>query len=229
MPHRTSAECRGLPGRCNLFWAACLMLSIVLLITHSLVGLQRGEGPTQTAGLEETQVNDLHGLHDLLLVGYAGVFVRDLAPGRVAATAVQAAALELVELLPALHPVPGCRVAIAEATARVAGQPLMQVTAAASAAWSCLPARFSAKDFSATFTADAIKHRTLQAAAKNPRLLPGARAQLGACKESSWDRTCSYWSVLHVLAARAEMSGIGSRFLIAYITAIAGGATMCKG
>eukprot|EP00927_Polykrikos_kofoidii_P005330 TRINITY_DN12110_c0_g2_i1.p1 TRINITY_DN12110_c0_g2~~TRINITY_DN12110_c0_g2_i1.p1 ORF type:complete len:331 (+),score=51.69 TRINITY_DN12110_c0_g2_i1:106-1098(+) len=230
--------------------AAVLLSSLCILFyfIHDRQGNGIDNGPSAIAGflqqtpeaasLKTAVPNDLHGIHDLLLVGYAGIFVRHREfthasakseAGMIIATAVT----RLAKSLLTLHPFHACRTALANAKSGVGNDSKALVVEYASVAWSCLPAHFSSVSFlsDSAFTEAALDDDDLQMDAKNPSLLPAVKAQLGVCKNSLWDRTCSYWSSLHILAARAEAAGpqIASAFLRDTLLAIFGGATMCKG
>lgn len=167
--------------------------------------------------------NDLWAIHDLLLAGYAGVFMK---PGSTGASQVQNAAAEFARLLPQLHPYEPCRSAIQHASfLATAGRG--EVEAAADASWTCLPARFSADSFEKPFTADAIGNATKAAGAKMTRVLN--TSHLGTCADSKWPRACSYWVAMHLMAFRADALSLGKEFFQSVIPLISGGATFCGG
>jgi len=176
--------------------------------------------------LSAMNANDLHGIHDLLTVGVAGVFLLDgdRAP-------VVAAAERLARLLPKLHPVDKCRREIAEALEHPlledhVGRAPPAVAAAARASWECLPAKFDADSFGGfPFTGDRVGNETLEKQSRRPHIKD--RSLLGACAKTSWDRACSFWVSLHALAARADARGLSDAFIDATFTLIAGGATQC--
>jgi len=162
------------------------------------------------------RANDLWALHDLLLIGYHGVF---LAPHSPAKREVRDHATSLAKLLPSVHPLKLCRNVIAQVIGK-SEKP--NISTVAEAAWACLPAKFSAADFDQAFLKE-----TDTAAAKMPH--PKEPEILGACKGSGWPRTCSYWVALHLMAFRADGLQLGAEFLHAVVPLLAGGALVCNG
>lgn len=63
--------------------------------------------------------------------------------------------------------------------------------------------------------------------ARDPKLKD--TSVLGACQNSQWHRTCSFWVSMHVMALRADSLGLGTRFFQTALSVLAGGATMCGG
>jgi len=191
------------------------------------------EKASRNAGLQEVSANDFHGLHDILLIGYSGIGTKTGEADEIARQSVE----NMIELLPQVHPVPGCRAAIDAVLQQMPKAERhgfyrkSRVVAVAQVAWDCLPAKFTTDSFNVSFTQDNMHERDSlgRPEARNPKVEVGVKAQLGACRGSSWDRTCSFWSLLHVMTARAEMAGIGPAFVAAWISAIFSGATMCKG
>jgi len=172
--------------------------------------------------------NDLHGIHDLLTAGAAGVFLLD---GDRAV--VVEAAERLAKLLPQIHPLAECRAAIGDAVRapsdedRAHGGLPAEVAAAARASWACLPGAFDAASFDRglAFEAWRVGNVTYEKLARRPKIAD--RKSLGACRPSSWDRACSFWVSLHALAARADAKGLQDAFLDSTTKLLAGGATQC--
>eukprot|EP00928_Gymnodinium_smaydae_P034871 TRINITY_DN24620_c0_g1_i2.p1 TRINITY_DN24620_c0_g1~~TRINITY_DN24620_c0_g1_i2.p1 ORF type:complete len:383 (-),score=63.82 TRINITY_DN24620_c0_g1_i2:51-1199(-) len=152
-------------------------------------------------------------------------------PGSAGATEVSEAALDLAHLLPRLHPVPKCQRLVAATLAAVApdASPEQVIQKVAEACWICLPGRFSEADFEHPFTAAAVSDRLRTYAARRAGLRHRGLERLGACRESPWGRTCSYWAALHGLAWRADLEGLSDRFFRTAATLLAGGATLCGG
>jgi len=183
-----------------------------------------GTGKVQRAAVLAAAVpNDLWAVHDLLLAGYAGVFMK---PGSAGAAQVQSAAVDFARLLPELHPYGPCRSAI-QAASVGAAEGRGEVEAAADASWACLPARFSASSFEKPFTARAIGNATEAAAAKMTKVVD--TSQLGTCADSKWPRACSYWVSMHLMAFRADAKSLGAEFFKSVVPLISGGATFCGG
>lgn len=171
--------------------------------------------------------NDLWGIRDLLLVGYCGVFLTS-SGGR---QEVKRAAMSLADLLPTLHPHPPCREQIAAALQGV-GQERDKILGAAAASWSCLPAKFSSQSFESPFPEDALDddEDVMYEKAYQARMVyVNDMASLGACKWSTWPRTCSYWVSLHSMAFLADKLELSRKFLQAVVPLLAGGAIMCGG
>jgi len=144
---------------------------------------------------------------------------------------VEQSALDLAQMLPQLHPYGPCREHIRSAMLHSGGT-RQGLVAAASAAWSCLPMGSDgtsiADAFQGAFTLETFDHAgPLQSSARNP--IPRHPHSLGVCRQSSWHRTCSYWASFHTMALRADLLGLGRRFLHSISNLIAGGATMCGG
>jgi len=169
------------------------------------------------------QPNDLYALHDLLLVGYAAVFVK---VDSAATQQVQDMAVDLTALLPVVHPWAPCRAAFTQL--EPLADPADTIARAARVAWDCLPHEFKSTDFSATFDRQCITDVALAKSAKNPKVLPAARSSLSTCEASKWDRTCSYWSVIHSTALWAESSS-QPLVLKLLIVLLWSGATQCSG
>jgi len=186
------------------------------------------------SGPADITPNDLWAIHDLLLVGYDGYFMKKDSPGHAEA---QEAAAELARLLPHLHPHLPCREMLTTAMARYPPVPrgpseaylLPQpaIVEAAEAAWRCLPAAFTVASFTASFSLAALQDDQQAQQAKDPNLRD--HSVLGACLLSKWPRTCSYWASIHGMALRADALGLGAPFLRAIVPILASGATMCGG
>jgi len=207
----------------NLWYASFAGLILALLIYIFDVNIKVVIQPL-AGNLHEIHANDLHGLHDFLLVGYAGVYLSD--PSSRGAEKVRRAVLEYMLLLPVAHPVENCRRELA-LIAVAGGKPEQKLEAMASTSWSCLPFRFSNSDFIEPFMPQGIQDADVAKAGRNPKLKD--HTMMGICKSTSWDRTCSYWALWHSMAARAEHNGYGRQFLSNVLSAVAGGATQCKG
>jgi len=170
--------------------------------------------------------NDLWGIHDLLLLGYEGVFMeKDTAGWREA----RDAAVELAKMMPALHPSARCREQLEAATKGIEHDEQQFVSQIAQAAIRCLPGNFSHKDFSVMFKAEDLGDASAAEAAKMPELREEARERLGACRTSRWPRACSYWSSFHLMAYRADALGVSKLFLQTMLRVISGGAVLCGG
>lgn len=104
---------------------------------------------------------DLYAVHDLVLVGYAAVF---MTPDSTGQADVRSSAAKLSTLLPTLHPYPPCRGNFSALPAQ--SDELDAVAAVAQTAWSCLPAGFTGQDFSSVFDKEAVNDPSKQIAAK---------------------------------------------------------------
>lgn len=168
--------------------------------------------------------NDLWAIHDLLLVGYSAVFMQKDSAG---AEEARQGALSLAKMLPQLHPHGPCREALAAALGdgKVGYDELVR---AAKISWSCLPAGFSETSFKfeTPFTEAAVNDPGLEYQGRMPKVVD---AKLGACEGSKWDRTCSYWTSMHLMAYRADALGLTGLFVKALVPLLAGGATQCGG
>jgi len=174
------------------------------------VRLATREGPLSM------KANDMWALHDLLLIGYHGIFLQ---PNSAAKREVQEAATRLAKMLPRVHPHKACRTVLAQVVGKSATP---DISVVAEAAWACLPQNFSSADFDTAFLKESDG-----AAAKMPR--PKEHVELGACQGSGWPRTCSYWVSLHLMAFRADVFRLGTEFVHAVIPLLAGGAVLCNG
>eukprot|EP00929_Paragymnodinium_shiwhaense_P008305 TRINITY_DN112259_c0_g1_i1.p1 TRINITY_DN112259_c0_g1~~TRINITY_DN112259_c0_g1_i1.p1 ORF type:complete len:319 (+),score=61.31 TRINITY_DN112259_c0_g1_i1:115-1071(+) len=204
--------------------AACIWLAS----STGTRSFQRGTGD-----LELWVPNDMWGVHDLLLVGFTGVFMRLQSSGM---AEVHAAAFGLAEMLPKLHPHAPCREALRwDSPAAVPGggeakaaqwteQSLLKV---ADTSWSCLPGAFQVSKFDKSFSEHEMHDAEAAHEARMPRLIDDTF--LGVCSGSNWPRTCSYWASMHALAYRADSLGLGAALLKHLLPILAGGATMCGG
>ncbi|CAJ1379451.1 unnamed protein product, partial [Effrenium voratum] len=100
---------------------------------------------------------------------------------------------------------------------------------AAETSWSCLPSKYTARDFDHPFLAEDIGNFQAYKDAKMSKPLLGRRPWKSTCRDSLWPRTCSYWVSMHSLAARADDLSLGEDLLDAVVPIIAGGATFCGG
>jgi len=166
--------------------------------------------------------NDLWGIHDLLMVGYASVFMKRGSPGH---HEVQGSAMKLARLIAKVHPYEPCRTAIRMALIDNGLGP-QGIVKAAQASLSCLPAKFSEADIHSVFTEEFMLDPSKWTVAALPA--PDT-AKLGECAKTTWHRTCSYWVSFHTMAYRADGLGLGDEFLAALVPVIAGGATGCAG
>lgn len=166
--------------------------------------------------------NDLWGVHDLLMVGYAAVFIKPDSAGQ---RQIQSAALNLTKLLADIHPVAPCRTELKSVNTET-GAAL--VAKRALQTWSCLPHHFTPSDFSKAFDEPCLHDNALAAAARMPKVLPGIRMQLTACEGSRWDRTCSFWSTIHTITLRAEAVQTSS-IIPLLLMVLWGGVTQCGG
>jgi len=198
---------------------------VLFLKKQSKEGLVLLKRSSTDTGPGNIQPNDLWAIHDMLLLGYHAVFMK---PDTAGSKEVQRASIELANMLPELHPVEACRKQIETA---ISGQnESMQVLRAAEASWSCLPAKFTETSFTSAFVGLHESREAYKAAKRTrmPHLEPDDHV-LGACKDSRWPRTCSYWSSMHLLSYRADRKGKGQQFLAAIVPLIAGGMTLCQG
>jgi len=202
-----------------------VVLGLTVMVVVLVIMATRSHTTATRAGLN---YNDVYALHDLLLVGWSAVFMRNCSSGQ---TSVRDAVHQVTQLLPSLHPSASCRASLAAQALPPSSSHLDAVAWTARECWSCLPAHFTADDFSAVFDVAAVQDQKLQVAAKNPQIVSESKkAALGTCQASTWARTCSYWTSLHAMAARGEALGLdGTMLLQAMITTMAGGATQCRG
>lgn len=167
--------------------------------------------------------NDLWGIRDLVLTGYAALFMRRESEG---ARNVRMAGFSLVELLPKLHPVALCRQKIDEAIKSTANG-TTRISLVAQAAWSCLPANFTSDHFDAPFLDEYLDDYEKAKASKMTHL--NDPNLLSACKDSAWPRTCSYWSSMHAMAYRADALNLSIPFLRSIFPILASGTIQCVG
>jgi len=177
-----------------------------------------------------TVPNDFWALHDLLLIGYSAVFMRQDSDGQ---KEVRQHAVDLARLLPQLHPHEPCRQMLTEAL-NGCTEDQETVVIAAEVSWNCLPGKFTASSFSSAFKAKAIERfeSAFEGAimAKMPKLRERKASEaLGVCRGSQWPRACSYWTSLHSMALRADALGLSRNLLRATLPVLAGGATLCNG
>jgi len=203
-------------------------LSLRQAFEHTVEGFSEMTTKNSDASIEP---NDFWALRDLLLISYAGVFMQQ---GSVGHQVVQAHALDFAGMLPLLHPYAPCRDTISQVLASApsgsyASDPnnKERLIAVAAAAWSCLPAKFTTASFLTPFTTDMMGRLDLSYAAH--MTIPVDPSLLGACRESHWPRTCSYWATMHAMSKRADALGVGDRFFDAFASMAAAGATMCAG
>eukprot|EP00747_Dinoflagellata_sp_TGD_P002273 gnl/TRDRNA2_/TRDRNA2_103569_c0_seq2.p1 gnl/TRDRNA2_/TRDRNA2_103569_c0~~gnl/TRDRNA2_/TRDRNA2_103569_c0_seq2.p1 ORF type:complete len:433 (+),score=17.32 gnl/TRDRNA2_/TRDRNA2_103569_c0_seq2:52-1350(+) len=181
---------------------------------------------------------DLWAIRDLLLIGYAGVFMKRRSWGL---GQVERSAVDLARLLPQLHPLKSCRQAMAEALDPAPtwrewllwrfgfGYWRTGLEAVAEAAWSCL--NLTASSFESPFHLSGWQQAEGMYTGPPPTTTPtqATSAMLGVCAGSKWPRACSMWVALHFMAYRADALGLGRTFLTLLIDVIAGGATLCGG
>lgn len=187
------------------------------------------------------QPNDLYAMHDILLAGYAGVFMKNDTLGK---ALVQASAWNLTSHLNTLHPYEPCRTRLLALPPQ--STQIRTVAAAANVLWECLPYHFSTQAFvgGVAFNASTVSNRNLQDAARNPQLKAIPCHALGSCMDSGWTRTCSYWAAIHAMALRSEVPDVSdttsvlsdssdstdkATFLRSLLVTIAGGITQCRG
>eukprot|EP00929_Paragymnodinium_shiwhaense_P059720 TRINITY_DN29895_c0_g1_i1.p1 TRINITY_DN29895_c0_g1~~TRINITY_DN29895_c0_g1_i1.p1 ORF type:complete len:328 (-),score=78.22 TRINITY_DN29895_c0_g1_i1:742-1725(-) len=187
--------------------------------THCLESAEPGPNPWSITA------NDLWSIHDMILIGYDGVFMKRDSPGWLD---VRASAVDLVEMLSELHPLQKCR----DQLLRALQQPhhnTDKIAEAARVSLECLPGNFTPDDFSVLFDKSHLGNKSAAEAAKFPELSDEAVSRLGTCKTSRWPRACSYWSSMHLMAYRAEALSMGKRFLKSMVRLISGGALLCGG
>merc|ERR1719375_1346228 len=139
--------------------------------------------PEMSPGDESTPSNiaplDLHAIRDLLLLGKAPPL---LLPESPAYPVVKAAAQSLADMLPEIHPVPSCRVALGNAGS---------LEARAAVAWSCLG--LNKDNFTSPY--DPKKGKNQIAGNTGTKF----DDKLGACSGSLWPRACSFWASFHAM------------------------------
>lgn len=205
-------------------WMTMCVLGLGLIAVGILKLLY---GRRMAPGLDLAKSDDLWAIHDLLLAGYAGIFMKPDSAGLLEA---QTASKKLAALLPAIHPLERCRTRFAEILGGTAGSPLLtEVTNdmhmdVASESWRCLA--LAEEEFEDPFLPSAIGNFEAYKAAK---MTVPKRALNGVCGQSAWPRTCSYWVSMHLLAARADLLQLGHQLLDALVPILAGGATFCGG
>jgi hypothetical protein len=177
--------------------------------------LQRGfhvgvAGGSSTNALEKIVPLDLWAIHDLLMVGHRGPLVRTDAAASL--RMVHTAADSLAGMLHDIHPVPECRLAVAQADT---------LAAKAGASWTCLG--LTPSSFNGAFVSDSQSNYDVDSTR------PKFYEKLGACKDSQWPRACSYWTSMHAMGVRADMLGKGKEFFQALVHIFAGGALYCMG
>jgi len=153
---------------------------------------------------------DLWAIHDLLIVGRKGPLLQPTASA--SHQMVDVAANKLGSLMCDIHPVPACREAVCQADSLVTK---------AEASWNCLG--LTADNFTEAYTSDS------QANVDVDRTTPLFMDRLGVCRDSQWQRACSYWISMHALSIRADIAQKGQEFLQAVVEIIAGGALYCSG
>lgn len=185
--------------------------------------------------------NDMYGLHDIVLTGYVAPFMKDRSGGM---EIVRDSTASLVrDFLPVLHPIKKCRDEMIKIVTNSAtfGSDHELIERSADLMWSCLPARFDQNDFDHPFTSSTLLNKRDVLDARNPILR--RRSAVHACRDSHWDRTCSFWISIHSLALRAEQMLALQRknlmkrmtslklesFLSLLLTTMAGGLTQCRG
>jgi hypothetical protein len=180
------------------------------------------------AGVRDIIPNDLWGIRDMLLIGYSATFMKD---GTEGARQVKDAALSLARLLPQLHPHAPCRTQVASAlevsSPAMDTEQLDIIKKAAASTWACLPAKYTTSSFKGPFTEEMVGSIDKAIGGRFPE--PKNSSLLGACQDSLWPRTCSYWSSLHIMAQRADLLGKSKEFMGAIVPILAGGALLCEG
>lgn len=181
--------------------------------------------------LESIEPDDFWGVRDLLLISYAGVFMVQNSIGH---QLVQAYVLDFAGMLPKLHPYSPCRISIGTVLAHAPSgrfasdeENKQRLLAVAEAAWSCLPAKFTVDSFSNPYRVDMMGN--LEASFGAHMTVPVNTSGLGACQDSRWPRTCSYWATMHAMAKRADAIGVGDRLISSFVSMAAAGATLCAG
>lgn len=227
------SEIAGYGGRggCSKSLSMWLVLGVVCLgvLCVAVLRMLWGEGIDTFNSLEFARPNDLWGIHDLLLAGYAGIFME---PNTKGWQEVRESSMRLTALLPAIHPSLECRERLARSLGGTAGSPLTNQVSeelhlkAVSETWACLPAEFKPDDFKNPLLPDAIGDFEAYKAARMTQPLYPPK---GVCEKSAWPRTCSFWVSMHLMAARADQLSLGVEFLEAVVPILAGGATFCGG
>eukprot|EP00435_Cladocopium_sp_Y103_P051402 s2238_g15.t6 len=221
----TAGTGRGNPMKGQALWMAMCVLGLGLIAVGILKLLYWRR--TAPPGLDLAKTDDLWAVHDLVLAGYAGIFMK---PDSAGLQEVQIASKKLAALLPAIHPLEHCRQQFAMILGGAAGSPVLtEVTddmhiAVARSAWSCLA--LTEASFQDPFLPKAIGNFEAYKAAK---MTVPKRTLNGVCGQSAWPRTCSYWVSMHLLAARADLLLLGHQLLDALVPILAGGATFCGG
>eukprot|EP00928_Gymnodinium_smaydae_P052600 TRINITY_DN3660_c0_g1_i1.p1 TRINITY_DN3660_c0_g1~~TRINITY_DN3660_c0_g1_i1.p1 ORF type:complete len:271 (+),score=34.49 TRINITY_DN3660_c0_g1_i1:33-845(+) len=204
--------------------------------------------------VSDIQENDLWAIRDLILMGYGAVFMK---PGSQGMEEARQATVSLLDHLPLFHPVQKCRDAIDAVNQKYAlnddpqlrgGSSFpdlsMRIKEAAQASWGCLKGhprlgRFSNKFFTGRVAlrsevvdnncTDAQKVNDVAHDARNPYMTGEARKALSACRTTKWFRACSYWVSFHTMAFRADLMGMGQRFLQIIFPIVVSGALGCGG
>lgn len=156
---------------------------------------------------------DLWAIHDLLIVGKKGPLLRPTAGN--SHKMEEEAAQHLGDLMCDLHPIAACREAVCKATS---------VEDKAAASWSCLG--LTAADFTEAYTPEEANSKAMQ---EVDRTTPKFVDKLGVCKDSQWQRACSYWTSMHVLGLRADLLKKGQDFFNTMVQIISGGVLYCTG
>jgi len=194
------------------------------------LGLQAVGGfnpaPATPNAISGVMPNDFWAVHDLLLLGYDAYFMKEGSEGKLQ---VQQSALELAGLMQDLHPHAPCRQQIGAAFGAAGGLAggASAIIAAAAASWACLPAHYDKLTVKTPFLPELLG--TSMRAQKTRMSAPLDLNTLGACRDSAWPRTCSFWVSMHAMAYRADALGVSTRFLQAVLPVLAGGVTMCGG
>jgi len=196
--------------------------------TKGCVSAEPKPGSLEAAGPSGVKPDDLWGIRDFLLLGYDGTFMK---PDSEGLRQVRASAMDLLDMLPQLHPHPACRQQMEQTLEQDAGDNISMLATAAEASWRCLPANLSGDDFTSVYSASGIGNVDEAKRARFPEFQAesSSRVNLGACASSKWPRTCSYWVALHLMAFRADALGLSARFLRSVMNVISGGALLCAG
>jgi len=197
------------------------VLATVLSQVAALPFMARQVG--KAPGLQGAVPNDLWGIRDMVLLGYSAVFMK---PNSTGMRGVQEGAIELTDMLPQLHPHPLCRSQLESTLASIENEQ-EKIIHAARVCFSCLPGKVSVDSFDLPFREEYMNDLGRAALGRMPIFRD--LSSLGACRDTDWPRTCSYWVSLHAMSYRADLLQLGERFMNAIVKIMAGGALTCHG
>eukprot|EP00929_Paragymnodinium_shiwhaense_P108601 TRINITY_DN74914_c0_g1_i1.p1 TRINITY_DN74914_c0_g1~~TRINITY_DN74914_c0_g1_i1.p1 ORF type:complete len:462 (-),score=89.03 TRINITY_DN74914_c0_g1_i1:215-1600(-) len=216
---RSTATWIGVPTKLSwppLVFFGALALAGLFALMFLMQSPDLIEGP-------ELQVvpNDLWGIHDLLLVGYAAPFMK---PGSEGQQKAREQAVMLAKKLKDWHPHAPCRAKI-QRTINLAKDDKAVLVGVAQEALTCLPGKFTESFFRNAFTEEDLEDPKEAKEHRMPE--PRLSDKFGVCRRTRWPRTCSLWASFHAMAYRADTLQEGSQLLQAISNLVAAGATQC--